>query len=90
MKDLSKEDQERIEKAAIDHGTAYSGAFEAGAKYEHPIAYNQGLEDGAGYFNNEAYNQAIEDARKLVWQSRFKASASIAELVEELENLKKS
>jgi hypothetical protein len=64
MKDLSKEDQERIEKAAIDHGTAYPGAFEAGAKYEHSIAYNKGLEDGAGYSNKESFNEAIEEVTK--------------------------
>lgn len=51
MKELSKEDQERIEKERSDRytefgGTAQEFGFMEGAKYEHPMAYNQGFNEG--------------------------------------------
>jgi len=65
---MTKEDQERIERAAqerheMDDQSSYQ-VFIMGAEYEHPISYNKGLEDGAGYFNKESFNEAIEQVIK--------------------------
>lgn len=77
MKELSKEDQERIEKAAIDYGTAYPGAFEAGAKYEHPIAKKEG------------FNEALEEVKK-VFSPVFQIAPSAENIIPIMEAFKKS
>ena len=67
MNELSKEDQERIEKASkkyspITDTSTFSGiiqdGFKAGAKYEHPIAKKEG------------FNEAIEEAMNSLMELR--------------------
>lgn len=58
MKELSKEDQERIENAASDHPDtqnhfSYQG-FIMGAEYEHPIARKEG------------FNEALEEVKEIL------------------------
>jgi hypothetical protein len=78
--ELSKEDHERIEKAAIDYGTAYPGAFEAGAKYEHPIAKKEGF--------NEALDEAMNSLTELSKREEGDDGDFIWTSIKEIEKLK--
>lgn len=77
MKELSKEDQERIEKAAVDYGTSFPGAFEAGAKYEHSMA------------RKECFNEALEEVKK-VFSPVFQIAPSAENIIPIMEAFKKS
>lgn len=69
MKELSKEDQERIEKAAhkMFFGISLQDGFKEGAEYEHPIAYNKGIEAVIKHIWGEgAIIKEIEKLKKTV------------------------
>ncbi len=79
MKQLSKEDQKRIRKAALDmlcDGDTIPTFFE-GAQYEHPIARKEG------------FNEALEEVKKLIEETRDMSMSQIIYFVEEIEKLKR-
>lgn len=84
MKELSKEDQERIEKAAKSNalkltdpeyveGGSIKICFMQGAEYEHPIAFEKGKIEG--------FNEGIEAVIKHIWGE--------GAIIKEIEKLKK-
>lgn len=91
MKELSKEDKERIEKEAISTQptktfieSIYRTMFERGAKYEHPIAFQQGETKG--------FNEGIEAAKnrlKPMKDLHGDIYSNLEYILDELEKLKK-
>lgn len=84
MKELSKEDKERIEKEAISTQptktfieSIYRTMFERGAKYEHPIAFQQGETKG--------FNESLDVIKKHVARIQ-KLESEITDLKLELES----